>query len=145
MWKWLFILITSLSALQIEIGGAVIDVEVADTPEAMRIGLSGRNALPEGTGMLFVYKKPEILSFWMKDTLIPLSIGFFDANRVLLQIENMSCVPIQAEKLPIYKSERPALYALEVPQGWFTRHAIKPGMRFKVGKNAFPDQKNPIK
>jgi hypothetical protein len=145
MLKYLFFLFASLSALQIELGDAVLQVELADTPEAWRIGLSGRSELPENQGMLFVFKEPHILSFWMKDTTIPLSIGFFDANRVLLQIEEMNPPFQDSKKLPIYKSDRPALYALEVSQGWFKRHQIKPGMRFSARKNAFPDQTNPIR
>ncbi len=145
MWKCFFFLFASLSALQIEIGEAVIKVEIADTPEAWEIGLSGRSELAEGSGMLFVYKQAQILSFWMKDTTIPLSIGFFDANQVLLETKDMNPPSQSSKKLPIYKSNRPALYALEVPQGWFKRHEIKPGMRFKISKNAFPDQANPIR
>ena len=88
-----------------------------------------RSHLPEGKGMLFVFEKADILSFWMKNTLIPLSIAFFDENQELLNIEDM--VPVQKGKLlSSFKSKAPARYALEVPQGWFKKHKIVPGMKF---------------
>jgi hypothetical protein len=149
MWKVLFFLFASLSAVQIEIGGASIDVEIANNAELRRIGLSGRSELSDDCGMLFIFEQAQRLSFWMKGTTLPLSIGFFDANRVLLQIEDMYPPSKEIDNLTVYTSDRPALYALEVSQGWFERHAIKPGMKFKLretrSKNAFPDQSNPIK
>jgi uncharacterized membrane protein (UPF0127 family) len=145
MWKCFPFLFAALFAAQIEIASVFLDVEIADNPEARRIGLSGRTDLLEDSGMLFIFERAQMLSFWMKDTLIPLSIGFFDANRVLLQIEDMNPLPQETGKLPVYKSKRPSLYALEVPQGWFEQHHIKPGSKFKFVKNAFPDQANPIK
>jgi len=145
MAKWIFLLFSSLFAVQIELGGIGLDVEVADTDKTRRVGLSGRSELPDGTGMLFVHDRSQILQFWMKDTKIPLSIGFFDGKRRLINCEDMDPPRGESQKLPIYKSKAPAVYALEVPKGWFKEHNIKPGMRFEFVKNAFSDQANSVK
>jgi uncharacterized membrane protein (UPF0127 family) len=149
MWKYLLcsiaFLFTTGSSLPIEINGHILEVEVADTLEARNLGLSGRSELPEGTGMLFVFRHPHRLSFWMKNTLVPLSIGFFDANRVLIQTEKMNPSVQGTRKLPTYTSKSPALYAIEVSQGWFDRHHIQPGAIFNFIKKASTDQTNSIR
>ena len=121
-----FTLIAPLFATTISLGGETLIVEIADTPRSLDKGLMGRSELKEGHGMLFVYKEPQLLSFWMKNTKIPLSIAFFDEEKILLNMADM--IPLRTDL--IYLSVSPALYALEVPQGWFVKHQIKPGMKF---------------
>jgi uncharacterized membrane protein (UPF0127 family) len=129
MHRFLFLFaIFSLFAAQIEIQQHVLDVEIADTPAERERGLMGRRELPDGTGMLFIYPEPDILNFWMKNTLIPLSIAFFDEDRVLINILDMD-LP-KEDPLPIYSSDGPAKYALEVRQGWFDERNIGPGAKF---------------
>ena len=113
----------------IVLGPEPLQVELALTQREHGVGLMQRTELPEGRGMLFIYQEAEILSFWMKDTKIPLSVGFFDKNRRLLEIQHMQ-VSQEAEP-PLYVSGHPAQYALEVPLGWFERHGISPGASFQ--------------
>ena len=89
--------------------------------------------------MLFVFQKSQYCHFWMKDTLIPLSIGFLDENKYLMEWKDM---PLPGEKkLTFVSSQKPALYALEVPLGWFARNDIRPGAKLsgldetKINKN----------
>ena len=119
-----------LHAAQIELGNKILDVEIADTRETCREGLMGREILEDGRGMLFVFEKPQILYFWMKNTKIPLSIAFFDENRQLIEIEDMFPLSDRSIYCPKYKSSKPALYALEVNQGWFEKNGIEPSMKF---------------
>lgn len=134
--KFLLLFIFNLWALlgfseSLQLGGQRLEVELADSAEARKKGLMYRERLADGTGMLFVFEEPDILSFWMKNTLIPLSIAFFDEDRTLLNIEDM--VPVQkGEKLTSFKSASLARYALEVPLGWFRKHKIVPGMKFSL-------------
>lgn len=114
---------------RIRINNSELMIELAATEQAREQGLMNRFVLPDGTGMLFIFEKPQILSFWMKNTMIPLSIGFFDENHCLINIEDMD--PPKNNDLKIYQSQKPARYALEVPQGWFERHQIHPPMRFE--------------
>jgi len=73
--------------------------------------------------MLFVYAEPEILTFWMKNTRMPLSIAFVDNAGRIVSIQKMNPFPITT----IYAAPVPALYALEVNQGWFEENGIGVG------------------
>lgn len=122
-------MVSFLCGEEIKVGEERLSVEVVDTPETRAKGLMGREHLAEGRGMLFVYPAPEQLNFWMKNTRIPLSIAFFDETKRLINMTDMD-PPQAGQPLTIYRSEGPALYALEVPQGWFAKHKIKPGINF---------------
>ncbi len=110
-----------------------VKVEMATSPMQKERGLMGRTHLAHGQGMLFVFEPAQTLSFWMKNTLIPLSIGFFRENKTLIEIKDMEPIhgPVREELLPRYESSEPAMYALEVPKGWFTQNKIKPGTKFR--------------
>lgn len=120
----------SISDFKIQIENEIIEVEIADTVAKRAEGLMLRKYLLQNHGMLFVYKEPDILSFWMKNTLIPLSIAFIDENGIIIDIQDMESYAGQSdESLPVYKSKSPALYALEMSQGWFKEKKIEPGMK----------------
>ena len=109
-------------------GGGKVElmVEIADDlPEQTR-GLMGRTALGEDRGMLFVYPDEEVLSFWMKNTLIPLSIAFIASDGRIVDLQDMK--PLDDDP-PHYVSAEPARYALEVNKGYFEKHGIKVGDR----------------
>src|SRR3989344_2583652 len=91
-------------------------VEVADDLDEHRIGLMNRTELPADRGMLFVFEQPQILSFWMKDTLIPLDILFFDEEGNFLNTQTMD--PCMADPCPVYSSSGLATYALELVSGF---------------------------
>ena len=110
------------------IEGVKLVVEMAESPEAHSRGLMERQSLSEDEGMLFVFEKEQILSFWMKNTYIPLSIGFFDRNKNLIEVLDMDPPRSLLEKeMKKYESKAPARYALEVKQGWFKRKGLVPG------------------
>ena len=98
---------------------ASLQLEWADTPEERQIGLMNRASLPENSGMVFVFEQNQPHCFWMKNTLMPLDIGFIDAQGRLVQIESM-----QAQSTDVHCANQPIQYALEVNQGWFHRHSI---------------------
>lgn len=99
-----------------------VPVEIADTDAERQTGLMGRTALAEDAGMLFVFDAEEPRSFWMKDTLIPLSIAFIDAQGRIVDIQDMQ--PLDETSHP---SAAPAQYALEVNQGFFAARGIQVG------------------
>jgi len=113
----------NLSTISISVKGHSLIVEVAGTPADRECGLSHRNSLPAGCGMLFVFPTSRPLVFWMKNTQVPLSIAFLDEKGVVVGIEKME--PLQVRKL--YRSPCPARYALEVNQGWFETHGVSVG------------------
>ncbi len=123
------------STQQIQVGRTAITVELADTPEKTAQGLMFRRKMPDKNGMLFVFPDTEVRHFWMKNTFIPLSIGFFDENRVLVDIQDME--PVKSEmdaRPPTYQSKKPAKFCLEVNRGWFEKNKIKVGDKFEFLK-----------
>lgn len=112
-----------LPTATISIKGYTLTTELATTPTARACGLSHRNELPKNHGMLFIYPDLRPRSFWMKDTKIPLSIAFLDDSGQIFSIQDMT--PMQTDKT--YPSSRPAGYALEVNQGWFSKNGIDVG------------------
>ncbi|EMF83857.1 hypothetical protein LEP1GSC188_4218 [Leptospira weilii serovar Topaz str. LT2116] len=106
-------------------------VEIANTPADRARGLMYRKSIGENEGMLFVFAKPEYLSFWMKNTRIPLSIAYFNQDRRITDVHDMK--PNQTTEL--YHSSEKALYALEVNQGWFSKRKIG-----KYGVLKIPDR-----
>ncbi len=101
-----------------------VRVEIADRASERARGLMHRTTLAENRGMLFVFRSEERLSFWMKDTLIPLSIAFMDTEGRIVDIQDMK--PLDDDP-PSYVSARPARYALEVNQGFFEERGVEVG------------------
>ncbi|MEH7253691.1 DUF192 domain-containing protein [Neobacillus niacini] len=102
-----------------------LTVQVADTFKKREKGLMFVEQLPEDQGMLFVYSGKTYGGFWMKNTLIPLSIAFVDSDGKILKILNM--VPCKEEECPTYDPGVFYQYALEVNLGWFEKNQIKEG------------------
>lgn len=120
---------------QIQVANTVLTVEIADTPEKTAQGLLYRKSMSDKSGMLFIFPESEVRHFWMKNTFIPLSIGFFDDQRVLLEVQDMEPVKSEMEsRPPTYNSQKPAKYCLEVNRGWFQKHKIKVGDKFEFLK-----------
>lgn len=102
-------------------------VEVAYKPEEKMRGLMYREELQEDHGMLFVYDEEKILSFWMKNTPIPLSIAFISKEGVIVDIQDME--PLTTTS---HRSKKPAKFALEVRRGWFKKRGIEIGDTVKL-------------
>jgi uncharacterized membrane protein (UPF0127 family) len=104
-----------------------ISVEIAETEEERRQGFMFREKLEDGKGMIFLFEKDQIMSFWMKNTLVPLSIAFILSDGRIAEIRDM-----EPRSLASVNSERSCRYALEAPQGWFSRAGIGVGDRLSV-------------
>jgi uncharacterized protein len=119
-----------------------VRVEIADTEATQEYGLMCRTSLDENTGMLFIFADLTQAGFWMKNTLIPLSIAFFDNRWRIVGLMDMDVPPDpSANNLRVYTPQHPYRYALEVNLGFFARHQIdtKAQVRF-VSENSL---KNP--
>ena len=99
-----------------------ITVEIARTEDERAQGLMHRKKLPDGEGMIFVFDRDQQLSFWMKNTVIPLSIAFISSGGRITEIKDMQPLDLNS-----VRSSRSVRYALETPQGWFTRAGITAG------------------
>lgn len=115
----------------VELKGQRFSVEIAATEAARERGLMNRAALPVGHGMLFVYPDARPRRFWMKNTLIPLDILFFDAQRRLINVAARA-LPCRAEPCRTYDSAAPAQYVLELNAGAAQRLGLRPGDRFVI-------------
>ena len=101
-------------------------VEVANTPAEQAHGLMDRTKMTADHGMLFVFQDSEPRTFWMKDTLIPLDILFFDdAHRLVTILQNVP--PCKANPCPVYPSGKPARYVLELNAGTAARIGARKG------------------
>jgi len=108
-------------------GGAVelTNLEVARTPEARARGLMGRTRLAEGGGMVFLFDGPTASAFWMKDTLIPLSIAFWDKDGRITDILDIR--PCRSDPCPLYGASGPYVGAIEMNRGAFDRLGAEVG------------------
>ena len=100
----------------------IVKAEIAVKAEDRNYGFMNGKNIPDGTGMLFVFERDQILSFWMKDTPHPLSIAYIDSKGKIRNIFDMN--PYSRDSIISTVSVR---YALEVPQGWYKKNGITAG------------------
>lgn len=107
--------------------GAVLHVRVADTDPEREQGLMGVTSMPPDQGMAFVFDQPTTSEFWMKDTLIPLSIAFVDASGTIVTIREMT--PCTADPCETYAADAPYVLAIEANAGWYDANGVAVGDR----------------
>nr|WP_312428826.1 DUF192 domain-containing protein [Achromobacter sp.] len=113
-----------LPTTQLSAGIHIIRAEVANTDATRRDGLMFRRELPGNDGMLFVFDQPDVQCFWMRNTLLPLSIAFIADDGTIVNIEDMA-----PQTEDPHCAKKPVRYALEMAQGWFDRHGITAGKK----------------
>jgi uncharacterized membrane protein (UPF0127 family) len=116
---------------EVRLAGQRLKLEVADSDSKRAYGLMFVEKLEPNTGMIFIFESERTLSFWMKNTLIPLSIGYFDADRRFVNSHEMLPEVMGKMDLKSYPSTRPAQYAIELPAGWFLKHELNSKSRFE--------------
>ncbi len=115
-----------LPTIALQAGMYLIHAELAQTPKQREIGLMFRKTMDANTGMLFVFEQPGVQCFWMKNTLLPLSVAFVADDGHIVNIEDMS-----PQTLDSHCSARPVRYVLEMNQGWFARRGIQADFRLR--------------
>jgi uncharacterized membrane protein (UPF0127 family) len=114
----------ALPIKKLNAGMHVIQAEIAATPESRTIGLMNRKSLAPNHGMLFVFEQANVQCFWMRNTLIPLSIAYLDADGTIVNIADMTPQSDQS-----HCSTKPVRFALEMDQGWFAARGMSPGKK----------------
>ncbi len=104
-----------------------LDTEIARTEEEKNFGYMERENIPEGTGMIFVFDRDQIMNFWMKNTPTALSIAYIDSRGTIREMYDMT--PFSLAGVTGTVSCR---YALEVPQGWFKKNGIEVGSKINI-------------
>jgi len=117
-----------LAQVRLNAGIHNINAEVASTPQQREIGLMFRSAMPASDGMLFVFEQPGQQCFWMRNTLIPLSVAFIGDDGSVVNIDDM-----KPQTLDSHCSAKPVRFVLEMNEGWFAKRGIKAGSRLRGG------------
>ena len=117
-----------LAQVRLNAGIHNINAELASTPQQREIGLMFRNAMPANDGMLFVFEQPGQQCFWMRNTLIPLSVAFIGDDGSVVNIDDM-----KPQTLDSHCSAKPVRFVLEMNEGWFAKRGIKAGSRLRGG------------
>jgi len=117
----------TLPITQLTVNGKTIAAEVADDNQERSAGLMFREKLAPDSGMLFVMPRADVVSFWMRNTKLPLSIAYINASGMIMEIHSLK----PFDETPV-KSTFPSIaYALEMEQGWFDQNGILPGDRLR--------------
>ena len=117
-----------LAQVRLNAGIHNINAELASTPQQREIGLMFRSVMPANDGMLFVFERPGQQCFWMKNTLIPLSVAFIGDDGSVVNIDDM-----KPQTLDSHCSAKPVRFVLEMNEGWFAKRGIKAGSRLRGG------------
>jgi len=121
---------TAALSIRTDDGTVSLVVQVADTPDERQMGLMGRESLSPYDGMAFVWGEPVVSSFWMKDTLIPLSIAFWDDVGRIISILDMD--PCTEDPCPSYGPDEPFVGAVEVDRGTLEDRGVTVGDRVEL-------------
>ena len=115
-----------LPAIRLNAGIHNIQAEVARSAAEREIGLMFRTALGPNDGMLFVFEQPGQQCFWMKNTLLPLSVAFIADDGSIVNIDTM-----KPQTLDSHCSDKPVRFVLEMNEGWFAKRGIKAGSKLR--------------
>ena len=115
----------SLPTVTLHVGKAALDTEIAATPEQQETGLMYRTKMSDNHGMIFLLPRIAFANFWMKNTLIPLSVAYIDKDGVILEIHDMKALDTSITR----SQSNQVAYALETNLHWFDLNGIKPGDR----------------
>jgi len=113
-----------LRVVELRAGMHLIRAEVAADYSTRGRGLMFRKSLAPNGGMLFIFDAADLHCMWMKNTYIPLSVAFLDAQGAIINIADM-----QPHSEQSHCAARPAAYALEMTRGWFAERGVKPGTK----------------
>ena len=112
----------------VAVGGREVQMQLAVRPGELQRGLMGRAGLQPDEGMLFLFARPQRMSFWMRNTPLPLDIGYFDQEGVLREVYPL----FPYNETPVVSVAEDLRFALEMRQGWFREHGVRPGARIDL-------------
>ena len=115
-----------LPTIKLSAGMYVVQVEVARSSLEREIGLMFRKSMPINEVMLFIFDQPSEQCFWMKNTLLPLSVAFLADDGSVVNIDDMKPLTLDS-----HCSSRPVRFVLEMNEGWFAKRGLKPGSRLQ--------------
>lgn len=123
-----------LQTMKLWVGTNEITAELAMTWPQIQVGMMRRTNMAEMDGMLFTFPSPGQRAFYMRNTVLPLSCAYIDPEGTILETYDMK--PL--EEAPIQSKSDQVQYVLEMNQGWFERHGVKPGVAVSTERGTFP-------
>jgi len=124
-----------LPTVKLWLGSQEILAEVARAPQQLQTGMMFRTNVAESEGMLFVLPYTQQASFWMKNCLVPLSIGYIDPEGTIQEIHDLA--PNNTNT--VLSASANIRFALEVSQGWFDRNRVVTGMVIRTERGSLPE------
>jgi uncharacterized protein len=115
-----------LPTIEIGAGMHVIRAEVAQSPQQQQIGMMMRREMGANEGMLFVNADAGVRCFWMRNTLLPLTIAFIADDGTIVNLADM-----QPQSDQSHCSEKPVRFALEMNKGWFAKRGLSAGTKLR--------------
>jgi len=125
-----------LPTVELQAGIHLVRAEVASTNDTRMRGLMFRERLGPNQGMLFVFEQKSTQCFWMRNTLVPLTIAFIDDDGGIVNLADM-----QPRSEDSHCSAKPVRFALEMEQGWYARRGLKAGARLAGPPGVFAPAK----
>jgi uncharacterized membrane protein (UPF0127 family) len=124
-----------LRTMKLWLGPKEIIAELAISRTEIATGMMFRDKMEENEGMLFVFAQPVQVSFYMKNTYVPLSCAYIDGEGAILEIHDLK--PL--DETPVYARSEQVQYVLEVKQGWFERNGIAVGTVVRTEHGSLPE------
>ena len=115
-----------LPTIDLQAGIHIIKTELAITPEQQQVGMMFRREMGTNDGMLFISEESGQRCFWMRNTLVPLTIAFLADDGTIVNLADMD-----AQSDRSHCSSKPVRFALEVNRGWFAKRGLKAGAKIK--------------
>jgi uncharacterized protein len=112
----------------IKVGERTVQMQIAARPEELQKGLMFRTAMGPDEGMLFVFTQPQPQGFWMRNTILPLDIGYFEATGELKEIYPM----YPHDEKTVSSRSHAIQFCLEMNQGWYRQNNVKPGAQLDL-------------
>lgn len=119
-----------LPTMKLYVGSEELTAELATRPVEIFTGMMWRTNMPEGDAMLFVFSSAEPRAFYMRNTFVPLSVAYINPEGVIEEIHDLH----PSDENPVPSRSENIQFVLEVPQGWFRRHNITPGMLVRTAQ-----------
>jgi len=123
----------TLPSAELEIGSTHVTAELARTPAQLEAGLMFRRHMDDNSGMLFMLGPEERATFWMKNTILPLSVAYLDRTGKIVEIYDMQ----PFDTTPVFSHSDKIMYALEMNQGWFVLNKIATGTPIRPAQGRF--------
>jgi len=124
-----------LPTLKLQVGNQIVNAELCRRPLEIMTGMMFRTHMLEEEGMLFALSYPQQASFYMKNTLVPLTVAYIDADGKILELHDLK----PKDESPVYARTAGILYVLEMKQGWFARKGVVPGVTIVTEKGPLKD------